>query len=86
MSHISEGNSEDSDEEDVELLLAPTAPLGAPTPAMPRIQPGRPRKRLPPQTPTRTNNCLPTRANLSYLSPLPLIRMATRHFAPRPGN
>jgi len=51
MSHISEGNSEDSEAEDVELLLAPVAALGAPTPAMPRIQN---HKRLAPQTPTRT--------------------------------
>lgn len=70
MSHISEGNSEDSETDDVELLLAPVAALGAPTPAMPRIQTTRNRKRLPPQTPTRAN-LLPTRANMSYLSPLP---------------
>ncbi|KAF9458346.1 hypothetical protein BDZ94DRAFT_1201291 [Collybia nuda] len=70
MSHISEGNSEDSETDDVELLLAPVAALGAPTPAMPRIQATRNRKRLPPQTPTRAN-LLPTRANMSYLSPLP---------------
>ncbi|KAG5648240.1 hypothetical protein DXG03_006198 [Asterophora parasitica] len=72
MSHISEGNSgdEDSDAEDVALLLAPVASLGAPTPAMPKIQSTRTRKRLPPQTPTRSN-FLPSRANMSYLSPLP---------------
>ncbi len=68
MSHISEANSEDEDDEDVELLLAPVAVLGAPTPAMPRIQPGR--KRLVPQTPTRVN--LPTRAEMSYTSPFPV--------------
>jgi hypothetical protein len=69
MSHISEVNSEDSEgeDEDVEMLLAPVAALGAPTPAMPRIQT---RKRLVPQTPTRAN-FLPTRENMSYLSPLP---------------
>ncbi|KAG6919602.1 hypothetical protein DXG01_004266 [Tephrocybe rancida] len=71
MSHISEGDSEDSEAEDVALLLAPVASLAAPTPAMPRIQTTRTRKRLPPQTPTRANNLLPTRANMSYLSPLP---------------
>ncbi|KAG6837859.1 hypothetical protein H0H93_013012 [Arthromyces matolae] len=72
MSHISEGDSEseNSELEDVALLLAPVAPLGAPTPAMPKLQNARTRKRLPPQTPTR-NNVLPTRANMSYLSPLP---------------
>ncbi|KDR84861.1 hypothetical protein GALMADRAFT_233295 [Galerina marginata CBS 339.88] len=69
MSHISEGNSEgeDSDVEDVALLLAPVAAFGAPTPAMPRIQASR--KRIVPQTPTRPG--LPSRANMSYLSPLP---------------
>lgn len=71
MSHISEGISEDDSEaDDVELLLAPVAALGAPTPAMPRIQTSRNRQRLLPQTPTRSN-LLPTRANMSYLSPLP---------------
>ncbi|KAF5377619.1 hypothetical protein D9615_005106 [Tricholomella constricta] len=70
MSHISEGNSEDCEVEDVELLLAPVASLAAPTPAMPRTQTTRNRTRLPPQTPTRVN-FLPTRANMSYLSPLP---------------
>ncbi|KAJ6626878.1 hypothetical protein B0H10DRAFT_2210759 [Mycena sp. CBHHK59/15] len=41
MSHISEGDSEDSETEHVELLLAPVAALGAPTPAMPRMLPSR---------------------------------------------
>ncbi|KAJ7124764.1 hypothetical protein C8R43DRAFT_33557 [Mycena crocata] len=70
MSHISEGNSEDSETEHVELLLAPVAAPGAPTPAMPRMQSSRHRARAaPPRTPTRSQ--LPSRANLSYLSPLP---------------
>ena len=64
MSHISEGNSE---EDDVELLLAPVAALGAPTPAMRTIQ----KRRITPQTPTRDISNLPSRANLSYVSPLP---------------
>ncbi|KAF7437164.1 hypothetical protein PC9H_004000 [Pleurotus ostreatus] len=71
MSHISEVDSEDSfDADDVELLLAPVTHLAAPTPAMPRLQTRRQREE--PETPTRgyTNN-LPTRANMSYLSPLP---------------
>ena len=67
MSHISEGDGEHSEEDDVELLLAPIAALGAPTPAMPRVH--RSRTRTAPQTPTRSG--LPTRSNLSYLSPLP---------------
>lgn len=66
MSHISEGTSEadDSDIEDVELLLAPVAVMGAPTPAMPRIQAFK--KRTNPRTPLRG---LPTREDLSYVSP-----------------
>lgn len=71
MSHISEGDSEDSEADDVELLLAPVADPTAPTPAMPRVIASRHRRRLPPQTPTRSSNLLPSRANLSYLSPLP---------------
>ncbi|KAF9452581.1 hypothetical protein P691DRAFT_210439 [Macrolepiota fuliginosa MF-IS2] len=75
MSHISEGADEDEDElDDVELLLAPIARLGAPTPAMPRIQKSRSRNKPPappPKTPIRGVAQLPTRANMSYLSPLP---------------
>ena len=67
MSHISEGDSEDGEAEDVELLLAPIAALGAPTPAMPRVH--KSRTHAAPQTPTRLG--LPSRSNLSYLSPLP---------------
>ncbi|KAE9409316.1 hypothetical protein BT96DRAFT_913472 [Gymnopus androsaceus JB14] len=52
MSHISEADSDD-EEDDVEILLAPTAALGAPTPAMPRLQPLRTRTRLVPATPTK---------------------------------
>ncbi|KAF9056697.1 hypothetical protein BJ165DRAFT_1399307 [Panaeolus papilionaceus] len=68
MSRISERNSEDSEEDDVELLLAPVAQLGAPTPAMPRIKVPRPRSA--PQTPSRPAG-LPNRNKLSYVSPLP---------------
>ncbi|KAF8971472.1 hypothetical protein BDZ97DRAFT_1786702 [Flammula alnicola] len=67
MSHISEGASEEEDDDDVALLLAPVAAMGAPTPAMPRIQINR--KRVMPHTPTRPG--LPGRADMSYLSPLP---------------
>ena len=69
MSHISEGacESEDSDLDDVELLLAPVAAIGAPTPAMPRIRALK--KREYPQTPTKSR--LPSRENLSYVSPDP---------------
>ena len=67
MSHISECDSEDGEADDVELLLAPIAALGAPTPAMPRVH--KSRTHTAPQTPTRIG--LPSRSNLSYLSPLP---------------
>lgn len=67
MSHISEGDSEDGEADDVALLLAPIAALGAPTPAMPRVH--KSRTHTAPQTPTRLG--LPSRSNLSYLSPLP---------------
>ncbi|KAF8350171.1 hypothetical protein F5887DRAFT_1224111 [Amanita rubescens] len=65
MSHISEATSE---EEDVALLLAPVADPTAPTPAMPRL--AKMRKQLP-RTPTRPGNTLPSRAQMSYLSPPP---------------
>lgn len=92
MSHISEGADEDEDElDDVELLLAPVAKLGAPTPAMPRIQKSRSRKppTLPPKTPSRGAQ-LPTRSNMSYLSPLPPGDGDSNHLRPpqprQPGS
>lgn len=58
MSHISEGNSEDSqDEEDILEMLGASAPLAAPTPVMPRIgitQNGR-RQAVQDTTPSRKN-------------------------------
>ena len=72
-SQSDDGNSEDSMEiGDVELLLAPVASLAAPTPAIPRIRTTTHQStdsEL--QTPPRPSSFLPTRANLSYLSPLP---------------
>jgi rubrerythrin len=72
MSHISETNDEDSEEDDVADMLAPIADLTAPTPAIPRfnVTQTRNRHRLNPQTPTRAN-LLPSRSQLSYVSPLP---------------
>ncbi|KAF8632592.1 hypothetical protein AX15_001798 [Amanita polypyramis BW_CC] len=67
MSHISEATSE---EEDVALLLAPVADPTAPTPAMPRLGKMRNREKQLPVTPVRPNNALPSRAQMSYLSPL----------------
>ncbi|KAJ3754872.1 hypothetical protein EV360DRAFT_50787 [Lentinula raphanica] len=52
MSHITEADSDD-EEDDVETMLAPVATLGAPTPAMPRLQPMRNRTRLVPVTPSK---------------------------------
>ncbi|KIL70958.1 hypothetical protein M378DRAFT_155905 [Amanita muscaria Koide BX008] len=68
MSHISEATSE---EEDVALLLAPIADPSAPTPAMPRLIRTRPRDEQPLVTPARHANTLPSRSQMSYLSPLP---------------
>ncbi|KAF7320168.1 hypothetical protein MKEN_00801300 [Mycena kentingensis (nom. inval.)] len=84
MSHISEANSEDEDAEDVALLLAPVASLHAPTPAMPRTVSSRRQRKAPPQTPTRSQ--LPSRANLSYLSPLPPAGDSPPSLRPKPVN
>lgn len=78
MSHISERANGDEDEdelEDVELLLAPVARISAATPAMPRIQKSRSRKppTVPPKTPVRTAGQLPERSNMSYLSPVSAV-------------
>ena len=72
-SQSDEGTSEDSVEiDDVELLLAPVASLAAPTPAIPRIcTTNYQSTNSELQTPSRPSSILPTRANLSYLSPLP---------------
>ncbi|TFK30383.1 hypothetical protein FA15DRAFT_4285 [Coprinopsis marcescibilis] len=76
MSHISEANSEDSEEDDVLLLLAPIANLGAPTPAMPRIQ--KSRSRQAPNTPTRDR---PVK-DKSRLAAPPNIITRTTHLRP----
>ncbi|KAL0071718.1 hypothetical protein AAF712_000640 [Marasmius tenuissimus] len=64
MSHISEADSEDAEELDVEMMLAPVASIGAPTPAMPRLQPSRTRQRLTPQTPSKPSVPPPNREML----------------------
>ncbi|KAI0274875.1 hypothetical protein BC834DRAFT_965343 [Gloeopeniophorella convolvens] len=65
----SSGFTEGDSADDIEFMLGSVVSPTAPTPALPRI---RDRSRLEglPQTPTRTSG-LPSRANLSYLSPLP---------------
>ncbi|KAJ3886630.1 hypothetical protein GG344DRAFT_81523 [Lentinula edodes] len=52
MSHITEADSDD-DEDYVEIMLAPIAAPGAPTPAMPRLQTMRNRSRFVPATPSK---------------------------------
>ncbi|KAK0233268.1 hypothetical protein IW262DRAFT_1304409 [Armillaria fumosa] len=83
MSHISEGGSDDGDEEDVELLLAPVAVIGAPTPAMPRILTSRQRKA--PETPSRST-FLPSRSDLSYASPQPPTNDSPASLRPQPTS
>ncbi|KAH7927411.1 hypothetical protein BV22DRAFT_1085194 [Leucogyrophana mollusca] len=71
-SHFTDGSEDSLEADDVELLLAPVASLAAPTPAIPRIQKvSHQRQQEPLQTPSRPSHLLPSRANLSYLSPLP---------------
>ncbi|KAK2462012.1 hypothetical protein APHAL10511_006475 [Amanita phalloides] len=81
MSHISEATSE---EEDVALLLAPVADPSAPTPAMPRLSKARDRDKQLPVTPTRPGNSLPSRAQMSYASPVPPVD--TSFLRPRSPN
>ncbi|KAG2350706.1 hypothetical protein BDR05DRAFT_954811 [Suillus weaverae] len=88
LSQLAEEDSEDSIEaDDVELLLAPAAPLGAPTPAIPRIRAVRPQhNESEPETPSRPSQFLPTRANLSYLSPVPPTSQSTPGLRPPKAN
>ncbi|CDO75879.1 hypothetical protein BN946_scf184672.g12 [Trametes cinnabarina] len=68
---ITEGNSMDSIEaDDVEFMLGSVASPSAPTPAIPRLRPMPTTGDHGPQTPSRSS-FLPSRANLSYLSPAP---------------
>ncbi|KAG2117938.1 uncharacterized protein F5147DRAFT_252511 [Suillus discolor] len=84
LSQLAEEDSEDSIEaDDVELLLAPAAPLGAPTPAIPRIRAVQlQHNESEPETPLRPSYFLPTRANLSYLSPVPPTSQSTPGLRP----
>ena len=72
---------------DVEFMLGTAMSPSAPTPAVPRIRvPRKQPQREEPTTPTRSNN-LPTRANLSYLSPLPSGSPPSLRPKPKkPGN
>ncbi|KAF8649784.1 hypothetical protein AX16_005550 [Volvariella volvacea WC 439] len=68
MTRINEVNSESEDEEQVRMLLEPESGSSvSSTPAIPRVTRTRSKRDSYPQTPMR--NLLPTRANLSYLSP-----------------
>jgi hypothetical protein len=64
-SAFTEGDSAD----DIELMLGSIVSPTAPTPALPRLQVRRQHGDIP-QTPSRGSS-LPTRADLSYLSPIP---------------
>lgn len=88
LSQLAEEDSEDSFEvDDVELLLAPAAPLGAPTPAIPRIRTVRhQRYDSDLQTPSRPSQLLPTRENLSYLSPVPPSSQSSPRLRPPKAN
>ncbi|THH27080.1 hypothetical protein EUX98_g7109 [Antrodiella citrinella] len=88
---ITEGSSLDSiDADDVEYLLGSMASPSKPTPYLPRIQ-----TRVNyyddsnPSTPSRQMSFLPSRANLSYLSPAPPTAESSPFLRPkqvRPGN
>ncbi|KZP12026.1 hypothetical protein FIBSPDRAFT_937158 [Athelia psychrophila] len=84
-SRMPRDESQDSiDISDVEMLLAPTASLSAPTPAIPRARSRRPAD--PVTTPTRSG-LLPSRQHLSYLSPLPPTKEESPIFRPKqPGH
>ncbi|KAI0095290.1 hypothetical protein BDY19DRAFT_1052980 [Irpex rosettiformis] len=69
---LSADSSIDSiDASDVEFMLLSVASSTAPTPSLPRVRTIRPEPNDNPHTPPRQNAFLPTRANMSYLSPLP---------------
>ncbi|KAI5991530.1 hypothetical protein EDD15DRAFT_1091112 [Pisolithus albus] len=80
-----EGRNDDSIEVgEVDLLLAPVASLAAPTPAIPRIQYCQSDSQ--PHTPSRPPSLLPTRANLSYLSPIPPNSESSPALRPKGGS
>ncbi|KAI0666332.1 hypothetical protein C8Q78DRAFT_467957 [Trametes maxima] len=87
---ITEGNSMDSIEaEDVEFMLSSVVSPTAPTPALPRIRTKGDAGGDDPHTPSRSH-FLPSRANLSYLSPAPPSSTESSPFlrpkARQPGN
>ncbi|KAI0768619.1 hypothetical protein BD413DRAFT_479317 [Trametes elegans] len=87
---VMEGNSMDSMEaDDVEFMLLSVASPSAPTPALPRFRPRGDAGGGEPHTPSRSA-FLPSRANLSYVSPAPPSSTESSPFLrpkPRqPGN
>ncbi|KAI0961140.1 hypothetical protein AcV7_000322 [Taiwanofungus camphoratus] len=85
---FTEGNSTDSIE-DVEFLLSSVASPTAPTPALPRFRVANDRLHDDPHTPSRPSAFLPSRANLSYLSPDPPSLGSSPFLRPhvrQPGN
>ncbi|TCD62041.1 hypothetical protein EIP91_007536 [Steccherinum ochraceum] len=85
---FTEGSSLDSIEaDDVEYLLGSMASPSAPTPFLPRIQTrGGLHGDSNPSTPSRQSSFLPSRANLSYLSPAPPNSDASPFLRPRPAR
>ncbi|KAI0344139.1 hypothetical protein BDW22DRAFT_1483250 [Trametopsis cervina] len=83
---LSADSSMDSsmDADDVENMLSSIASPGAPTPALPRFRTIRPLPDENPHTPPRNPFFLPTRSNMSYLSPAPLNSDGSPFLRPRP--
>ncbi|KAI9444979.1 hypothetical protein H4582DRAFT_1912460 [Lactarius indigo] len=77
--------TEEDSADDIEYMLGPTVSPTAPTPSLPRLR-IRHEHDDTPQTPSRLSN-LPTRSNLSYLSPVPPLAGASpSHRLLRAGN
>ncbi|KAA1468478.1 hypothetical protein DENSPDRAFT_869721 [Dentipellis sp. KUC8613] len=81
-----DSSADSLDARDVDFLLGSVISPTAPTPAVPRFRTsGRAPSRLP-ETPSRVPTTLPTRANMSYLSPNPRPRDESPSKAKRAGN
>ncbi|KAH9081851.1 hypothetical protein EDB83DRAFT_2335196 [Lactarius deliciosus] len=77
--------TEEDSADDIEFMLGPAVSPTAPTPSLPRLR-IRHEHDDTPQTPSRLSN-LPTRSNLSYLSPVPPLAGASpSHRLLRAGN
>ncbi|KAH9050468.1 hypothetical protein EDB84DRAFT_376060 [Lactarius hengduanensis] len=77
--------TEEDSADDIEFMLGPAVSPTAPTPSLPRLRIRHEHDDIP-QTPSRLSN-LPTRSNLSYLSPVPPLAGASpSHRLLRAGN